>query len=160
FTAQTLSLQNTAATVGFSEKLDASFSGTTLAATASGSFNLLAAGASDSTSLLVGLSGTGTAGAKTGTATVALTSDGTGSSGLATTRLTAQPITINGNVYRLAATNTIATPTNLATIHAADSFATPTLTLQNTAANDGFSEKLDASFSGTTGNATASGSFN
>src|SRR5206468_1705381 len=119
----------------------------------------LAPGATDNTSLVVGLSGTGTAGAKSGTATVALTSNGSGTSLLPSTSLTSQAITINGNVYRLAAPNTITTPVNLGNVHEGDSFSAQPLTISNTAANDGYSEKLNANFSGTTGNATASGSI-
>ena len=45
---------------------------------------------------------TATVGAKTGTATIALTSDGTGTSGLGTTTLTSQTVNIQGQVNFLA----------------------------------------------------------
>jgi len=95
---QSLSLSNTAAGDGFSEKLDASFSNPLGNVLASGSFNLLAAGATDSTSLGVTLNGTGTAGLKSGTATIALVSDGTGSSGLGLTSLPSQTVSVSGTV--------------------------------------------------------------
>jgi len=155
FGTQALTLTNTAANDGYSEKLNASFSGTTGGATASGSFNLLAPGAT-STNLLVGLN-TGTAGAKSGTATIALVSDGAGTSGLGTTALASQTVNISGNVYRLASANSIATPVNLDSIRVGGTFGTQALSIQNTAAADLYSEKLDASFGALTGSASTNG---
>src|SRR5262249_20337226 len=68
-----------------------------------------------------------------------------------------QMVNVSGNVYRLAAANSISTPVSLGNIHAGDTFGTSALTVTNTAASDAFSEKLDASFSGTTGDATSNG---
>ena len=150
FGTQALSIQNTAANDGFSEKLDGSFGANGgLATNNAGSIGLLAAGSTDNTSLTVGLGGganTATAGAKSGTVTVNLTSDGAGTSGLGTSALTAQTLNVTGNVFRLAAANTITTPISLGNVHVGASFGTQALTIQNTAANDGFSEKLDSSF--------------
>jgi hypothetical protein len=95
-----LSITNTAAADGFSEALNASIGGNGNVL-AGGSFNLLAAGNTDNTSLLVGLD-TSSAGARSGTATLTLASDGTGSSGLGTFGLGTQTVTVNGSVYRLA----------------------------------------------------------
>ena len=161
FGTQALTLQNTAADDGYSEKLNASIGGATGDASASGSFNLLAPTLTNSTSLIVGLGNTTTAGAKTGTATITLTSDGTGTSGLGTSSLGTQTVNVSGNVYRLAAASThTPEPVNLGNIHVGGSFGTQALTLQNTAADDGYSEKLNASIGGATGDASASGSFN
>ena len=161
FGTQALTLQNTAADDGYSEKLNASIGGATGDASASGSFNLLAPTLINSTSLIVGLGNTTTAGAKTGTATITLTSDGTGTSGLGTSSLGTQTVNVSGNVYRLASASAHSPElVALGSIHVGGSFGTQALTLQNTAANDTFSEKLNASFSGVTGSASASGSFN
>ena len=99
--SQALSISNTAAADGFSEALNASFSGTTGAASASGVISLLAAGANDTVNLLVGV-GTATAGNKSGTATLGLTSDGTGTSGLGTTALSDQLISLQAQVNEFA----------------------------------------------------------
>jgi len=72
--------------------------------TASGAFNLLAPGGTNSSSLLVGLD-TGTAGARSGTATVAFVSDASNVGGCepnCQVTLASQNVTVQGNVYRLA----------------------------------------------------------
>ncbi|MEM7146989.1 MAG: choice-of-anchor D domain-containing protein [Verrucomicrobiota bacterium] len=156
---QALTLSNTAANDGFSEALNASFSGTTGDANAAGSFNLLAPGATDNSSLTIGMD-TATAGAKAGTATIALVSDGSGSSGLGQTALASQTVNVTGNVFRFAAPSAAsANPVNFGNLRVGDT-PSEALTLGNTAANDGFSEALNAAFSGTTGDASAAGSFN
>jgi len=158
FGTSAVTLTNTAAAGSYSEKLDAAFTGTTgSASNNSGTVSLLAAQGSDTTSLVVGLGGsthTGTAGAVTGTTTLGLASNGSGTSGLGTTSLTAQTITVNGGVYNLASANTITTPVNLTNVHVGGTFGTSVLTLTNTAASGSYSEKLDAAFTGTTGQAT------
>lgn len=93
-----LTLNNTAVNDAFSEKLNASLGGATGNATASGSFNLLAAGSGNSSSLIIGIT-TATAGSKTGTGTITLTSDGTGTSGLGTTAIGTQTVNVSGTVY-------------------------------------------------------------
>src|SRR6266851_4176278 len=111
-----------------------------------------------STSLVVGLNTT-TAGAKSGTATITLASDGTGTSGLGLTALPAQTVTVSGNVFRLAAPSAhTPEPVTLANVHVGDT-AQRALSLTNQAANDGFSEKLNASVGGATTGVTATGSF-
>lgn len=99
-----LSLSNGAAANGFSEALDAGLANASAGVSVSGSVTGLAAGATDSSSLLVGLS-TSASGSFTGTALLALVSDGTGIDGLGTTTLTGQTITVSGIVdnYALAA---------------------------------------------------------
>ena len=155
---QALSISNTAVNDGFSEKLDASFTGTTGTATASGSFNFLAPGSTNNTSLLVGVD-TSAAGARSGTATVGLVSDGTGTSGLANSNLTSQTVHVSGNVYRLASASThTPEPVAFGIVHIGDT-PSQALSIGNTATNDGFSEKLDGSIAASTGGVTATGSF-
>jgi hypothetical protein len=97
-------------------------------------------------------------GAKSGTATITLTSDGSGTSGLANTALASQTVNVSGTVYRLAAASAPA-PVNFGIVHVGDTPA-QAISITNSAANDGFSEKLDASIGGaTTGITTNSGFF-
>ena len=155
---QALSLSNTAANDGFSESLNATIGGATGNATASGSFSLLGAGATDNASLVVGID-TGTAGARSGTTTISLESDGTGTSGIVpNVDLGTQTVNVSGNVYRLAGP-VINNPTiNIGNVHVGDT-ASQTVSISNGAAADGFSENLNASANGTTGGVTASGGF-
>ena len=102
---QALSITNTAASDGFSERLNASIGSPTGSATTnSGSFTALVPGATNSTSLVVGVS-TATAGAKSGTATISLTSNGAGTSGLANTPLTSQTVNVSATVNNFAVAN-------------------------------------------------------
>ncbi|MBL0150492.1 MAG: choice-of-anchor D domain-containing protein [Ideonella sp.] len=160
---QALSVSNTAINDGFSEKLNASFGGTTDARiTTSGSFALLAAGQSNASSLIVGLNTTA-AGSVNGTARVLLTSDGAGTSGLGTTALTPQDVGVSGeiitsgSVFRLASASPVApNPVNFGNVRVGAS-TDQALTITNTAANDGFSEKLNASIGGATAGVTSNG---
>ena len=104
--------------------------------------------------------GTATVGNKSGTATIALTSDGTGTSGLANTLLTSQTVSVTGSVFRLASGGAApAGPVNFGIVHVGDT-ASQTLTVTNTAANDGFSEKLNAAVTAQSGAATGTGTAN
>ncbi len=97
-----LAIQNMSAGDGFSEGLNASGGAATGAASIAGSVTNLAAGSTNSTSLVVGLGGnanTGTAGLKTGTVTVNLASNGSTTSGYGATALTSQTLTVTGQVY-------------------------------------------------------------
>ncbi|MBL8484244.1 MAG: choice-of-anchor D domain-containing protein, partial [Rhodocyclaceae bacterium] len=154
---QALTISNNAVADGFSESLNASLGGATAGITATGSVNQLAAGGSNSSSLVVGLD-TSSAGAKAGTASITLQSDGTGTSGLGITGLGTQTVNVSGNVFRLAqASAHTPEPVNLGNRHVGD-VATQALTISNTAINDGFSERLNASLGGATAGITASGS--
>ncbi|NMC74692.1 MAG: choice-of-anchor D domain-containing protein, partial [Geobacteraceae bacterium] len=146
FGTQALSIANTAPTDGYSEKLNATIAPTTGPVTAVGSFSGLGAGATDTGSLVVGISDTATAGLKTGTATISLASDGAGTSGLGITALPSQIVTVSGSVFRTAAPNTLA-PVNFGIVHVGD-VVQQALSITNTAANDGYSEMLNASFGG------------
>ena len=93
-----VSLTNTAANDGFSENLNASIGGATGDAVVSGSFALLAAQATNSSGLLARVNTT-SVGAKSGTATLTLNSDGTNTSGYATTSIGTQTLNLTGTVY-------------------------------------------------------------
>jgi autotransporter-associated beta strand protein len=102
FGTSAMSIQNTASAGGYSEKLDASFGDRTGDATHSVDLiSQLAAGGSDS-SMKVGLGNTGTAGFKTGSVEILLTSNGAGTSGLGLTPLTTQTVTVQGTVNNYA----------------------------------------------------------
>ncbi len=117
---ETLNVANVAAADGFSENLIATLIGTTgsLTATGSGPTGDIAAGASDAASLQLSFS-TASAGVISGSALVALTSDGgTGAGsidGLGTIALPSQavPITINVNNFATAA---VVAPSNFGTL--------------------------------------------
>ncbi len=100
FATQAITIGNAAANDGYSEKLNAGIGGLNGGATAGGSFVLLAPGETDNTSLMVGLgnSDTNVAGAKNGTVTLALASDGTGTSGYGATDLTSWTVDVTGKV--------------------------------------------------------------
>jgi hypothetical protein len=94
-----LGVTNTAPAGAYSEALDAAITSSSGDATHnSGSFNLLAAGATDNTSLLVGIT-TATTGAKSGEVIYSRTSDGTGTSGLANTALADANVVVVGTVW-------------------------------------------------------------
>ncbi len=155
---QALSLTNTALANGYSEALDASLGGATGAITANGSFTGLAAGASNSASLVIGLNTTAT-GAETGTAIITLYSDGTGIDGFGQTAIGTQTVNVTGAVYAYAA----ATLANAGTVTLANTHvggaASGTLGVTNSAAANGYSEALDATLSGASAGFSASGSF-
>ena len=153
-----LSLTNATTNAAYTEGLDASFTGTTGAATDAGSLGLLAAGATDTSSLTVGVS-TASAGLISGTATLGLTSDGQGTSGLANTALPTQTVAVSGAVYALATPSLAATSYNAGVVHVGDSVS-QALSLTNTAANPAYTETLDAGITGTTGSVTSTGSVN
>jgi hypothetical protein len=152
----TLAVTNAAPAGAYSEALDATLGAASAGFSASGAFTGLAAGGTNTGSLLVGTTAAA-AGAYTGTATLALTSDGTGIDGLGTTALPGQQVTITGAAYAYAAATLAGTAINLGVVHVG-STANQALTLTNTAPGGGYSEALDATFGSTTGAATTSGS--
>ena len=147
---QVLMVTNTAPAGAFTEGLDATFGSNTGNATNNGgAINLLAGGSNNAAAMSVGVSN-GSAGHKSGTVTLNYVSDGAGTSGLGTTSAGSQVITVSGDVYRVAQGDT--TPLNVNFINRrVGTAASQTLTIQNLAANDGFSEKLDAAFGAPTG---------
>jgi hypothetical protein len=162
FGTQPLTVINSAASDGYSETLDAVFSGTTgLTTTNGGSIGLLGPTGTNTTSMVVGLGGsanTGTVGVKSGTATVGLTSDGTGTSGLTNTGLTPQSVNITGTVYAYAAASATST-VDFGRIHAGGTFGTQALAVSNTAASGSYTETLGAAFGTPSSGLTASGSI-
>ncbi len=155
--SQGLNVTNTLnAPVGFQEGLNATVASTTGAATAVGSITNLAAGGSNNSGIVVGIN-TATAGAISGTATLGLQSNGSGTSGLATLGLpNSAPITIAGNVYNLAVGSTTPTPVTIANQRIGGSNS-QVLTVANSAAAGAFTEVLNASFGANTGSATNNG---
>jgi PEP-CTERM motif len=164
--SQALTIRNLAPSDGFSEKLNATFgSANDARITFAGSVAGLAAGSSNASNMAVGLS-TAAAGSVNGAVTVNFASDGTGTSGLGITPLPSQSVGVTGviatvgNVFRLAsASPATPNPVDFGNVRVG-SVATQALTITNTAANDGFSEKLNASIGGATAKVTAAGSFN
>jgi PEP-CTERM motif len=143
-----LSITNTAIDDGFSEKLNASVSGTTSDVLASGSFTLLGPGATDSSAISVSMD-TSVAGSRNGTVTIDLASDGTGTSGLAALALSSQTIDVSGAVFRLA--DGQVSPDPLVLNARVGDAASGALTIANIATADGYSESLDVTGVSTVG---------
>jgi hypothetical protein len=97
----TLALTNGAPTGGFGESLDAGLSGASAGLSTAGSIAGLLAGAKDTSTLKLTVN-TATTGAYTGTATLALVSDGAGTSGLGTTSLGTQAVNVTATVDNFA----------------------------------------------------------
>jgi len=155
-TAQAVSITNNVVNDEFSEKLNASVGGTSGGVTNNGgSFNLLAAADTDSTSITVGID-TSTAGDKAGNATLGFVSDGSGTSGLGQTALASQDVAVTGQVFRLAQLDVTPSSVVLADAHVAE-VAQQALAITNTAANDGFSEQLSVTGRVDAGDALSSG---
>ena len=149
---QNLSISNLA-TVG--EGLNASIATASAGFAATGSFISLAPTTTNNSSLQVSFNDTATAGAKSGTATVTLVSDGTFNGGT-TTALPSQTVTMNAAVYNQAVG--VTTP-GLITItnQRMGGSLSQVLTVANTAAVGSFSEDLRASFGSNTGAASNNG---
>jgi PEP-CTERM motif len=142
-----ISVSNTAPNDGFSENLDASITGTTPQVTgSSGSVSGLGAGQTNSSGLSVSLN-TAAAGAISGTATVGFQSDGTGIDGGAPVGVGSQTVTVSGSVYRLASGS--AQDVNFGNVRI-NAPLSGNIGVTNAAANDGYSENLDATITGTT----------
>ena len=162
---QVLTISNLAANDGFSEKLNASFGGVSDARIlTSGSISGLSAGSTNGSSMIVGLN-TSAVGTVIGTATVLLQSDGTGTSGLGTSDLPSQDVGVSGiittaNVWRLASASPhTPEPVDFGNVRIG-SVQTQALTIQNTAPNDGWSEKLNGNIAtNSPGVVTATGAF-
>jgi len=162
---QSLSITNTAVADNYSERLDAGFGGTSDGRiTTSGGLSLLGAGETNSTSMVIGVN-TAASGIVNGTATVNFVSNGAGTSDLGITGLGSQDVavsaSISGNVYNYAeATINTAQPIDYGNVRIGTSVTPTTLSITNSAPDDGFSESLNAAAGTTTGGATASGAFN
>ncbi len=137
--------------------LNASIS-TTAPLTASGSFDLLAPGGTNNTSLQVGMT-TATAGARNGTATVSFVSDASNVGNCAPNcqlNLPSQTVTITGGVYQVAQPN-VAAAVNLGNFRVGNAPSQAVAISNTNVAPTGFQEGLDASVGGVTGSATATG---
>jgi hypothetical protein len=121
-------------------------------ATASGAISLLAAGATDSSSIHVGVVASA-AGTRSGTVILVPSSDGLGFDDKGTTALASQTITVSGSVFRLADAS-VAVPSADPTVHVGDTVAMD-LAIANAAPADGYSEKLRIAIDQTTGGFTA-----
>ena len=145
------------ATVAPQAALNASIS-TASPLTASGSFNLLAPGATNNSSLQVGMT-TAAAGSRNGIATLSFVSDASNVGGCEPNcqlALPSQNVNITGGVYQIAQANLPAN-VNLGNFRLG-SAPTQTIAISNTnVAPAGYQEGLDASIGGVTGSATASG---
>ena len=97
---QALTITDATTDAAFTEDLDAGFGASTSGVTTSGSITL-AAGATNTSGLTIGLSST-TAGLQIGTAVLSLISDGTTIDGLGTTSLPSQTVTATGAFYAYA----------------------------------------------------------
>ena len=143
------------ATIG--EGLNASISTGSSGFAASGAFTSLAPTATNSSSLQVSFNGTGSAGAKSGTATLTLVSDGTFNGGT-TTALPSQTVDMNANVFNVAQANGLTVNVNVGHFRTNGSPVTQTVNLTNTNISPvGFQEGLNANIAGTSGAAMATG---
>ncbi len=156
---QNIAVGNTAPNDGFSEQLDGQLgTGSGNLSTNGGTFSGLSAGSSltPANALNVTLD-TSAAGIRSGSATLALQSDGTGTSGLGITTLTPQTISMAATAFRLAnpvVNSPTGTTINLGVIHVGD-VGTQNISLTNKVLNDGFSENLNAGVGSLTGSAFA-----
>jgi hypothetical protein len=150
-----ISIANTALNNGFSESLDASFTGVTSGATSSavGAIDNLGPQSSDNTSMSITLD-TNTAGVRNGTAEINFISDPNGINSLGSTDLGNVDAQASVTAFRLAEADLSQSGQSHVRLNDA---ANTTLTINNTAIADAFSEGLDASFSANAGNAIGSG---
>jgi len=149
--SQVLTVQNTALSDGFSEKLNVTFGANSGAVSNNaGDITLLAAGDSNASNMSINMD-TGTAGAKSGSATLNFASDGTGTSDLAATGAGSQTINVTGAVYNLASSSTISPITLVAHVGDGGGSVEQALTITNTAPAGAFSEGLNSSFGGFSG---------
>jgi hypothetical protein len=147
------------ATVAPQAALNASISGNGAGVTASGSFNLLNPGATNATSLAVGID-TSTAGSKNGNATIAFVSDASNIGNCAPNcqlNLASQNVAVTGAVYRLASPTVTSGPI---TVAARVGAAGPTTSIGITNTSpDIFTEGLTATRGATSAGFTSTGSI-
>jgi T5SS/PEP-CTERM-associated repeat protein len=152
----TLSISNAATPPA--EGLDITIAGTTGAATGAGVINLLAAGATDSSDMRVGIS-TGAAGARAGTVILNQYTDGSVTDGAGKSLIGTSTVTVSGSVFNLATASAVApNPVNFGAHHVGDAI-NQALSVSNTGTAGGFTENLDATIGGVSGGASASGTI-
>ena len=138
--------------------LNASIGGATAGLTASGSFNLLNPGLTNSSSLQVGLN-TAAAGSKNGTATLSFVSDANNVGNCAPNcqlTLASQTVAVNGAVYREAAVATTTLTPSITLAARVGGAASNTISVTNTSV-DGFTEGLNVVRGATAAGFTSSG---
>ena len=117
--------------------------------TASGSFNLLTPGLSNSSSLQVGMN-TATAGAINGTATIALVSDASNIGGCGSNcqlNLASQTVNVVGKVFQQAAALVNTAAANFGIVHVGDSVAPQSVSVSNNAPVTTLNDVLKGSIS-------------
>ena len=154
--SQALAIGNTdVSPTGYQEGLDASVKATSGKATASGGPIVNLAQGASSTAIGVGLSNT-TAGVNQGTVTLALASNGTGTSGLPTLALADAVVNVTGTGYRVA-NPTLDTPSVTIAARVGDAVAANrSVSITNTSP-DAFTEGLKVTIGGISGNASSNG---
>ncbi len=152
------------ATIAPQAALNASISATSGPVTAGGSFNLLAPGATDATSLTVGLL-TGTAGnftgANAGKATIAFVSDAANVGNCAPNcqlALGSQVVNIEGKVYQQAVGSSSTPSINFGIVRVGDTVSARNIVVDNSAAVAGLNDTLRADLTGVGGAFGTSGS--
>jgi hypothetical protein len=152
----TVSVTNMA-TVAPQAALNASIAPNAGPITASGSFNLLNPGATNSTSLVVGLN-TNTAGNFTGgnagTATISFVSDASNVGNCAPNcqlNLASQNVAVEGKVYTQASGAASGTSINFGVVRVGDTVSAGNITINNTAASTALNDTLRADLSGVGG---------
>lgn len=143
----TTTISNTQTNDAYSEKLKASTVSTS-GATVGSMPSLISAGSN--ASVTVGLASI-TAGSNSGTVTLGLESDGTGTSGLTALSLGNQAINVIAHGYRPASAGFDATSLDLGKFHVGSTNLSGTVAISNTVTNDGSSEKLKVASASTSG---------
>jgi hypothetical protein len=147
------------APAGFQELLNASAGAGSAGVTLTGVIDGLAPGAS-SNNFVIGFAPGGSAGPRSGSATVALVSDGTGTSGLGLLGLPGSPVAVTGTAFNLAAGAATPAPVvvpNQRLGGVGGGSASVALNIANTAPAGAFSEALNASFAALAGDAVGNG---
>jgi len=155
---QALAIGNTAPLGIYTEKLDASLATSATGFTATGSVNGIAAGGANNGALTVALK-TANAGNVAGTATLTLSTDGTGVDGFAKAPLTPQTVNVSGAVYAFAAPNLSTSTLNFGAARVGDATIARPLTLGDGSSVNAFQESLVYSVGPVVGPGSASVSF-
>ena len=137
-----LTVSNTAPTTGYYENLDAAPAGTSSGIVASGTVSALAAGGTSTSGLSVGVS-TASEGVQSGSATIALSTDGSGivADGNGPLAIGTQIIAVSGTVYGLATPAVTPNPLDLGAARIGDASPGGVVSVSNGGA-DSFREAL------------------
>ena len=153
-----ITVNNTATADGFSESLAATASIGGGDVTAASGSTTIAPGANSGSALTATLS-TASAGAKSGTVNVGLSSIGA-AAGLGNTALTGQTATVTANVYNLAApVINNSQPVAFGIVHVGDAVTPVAVSIKNNAPAGSFSEKLNAAAGAAGAGLTGTGTF-